>query len=66
MISSTLIVIKIGCKRGVVNRNGDYILPCQYDEIIVFDKRIVAIKSDTNYEFNLSGDFIKILNEEYS
>ena len=51
---------------SVINHNGDYILPCQYDEIIVFDKRIVAMKSDTKYVFNLSGDFIKILNEEYS
>ena len=56
----------LGCKRGVINHNGDYILPCQYDEITVFNKRIVAMKSDTKYVFNLSGDFIKILNEEYS
>ena len=55
---------KLCCnKYGLVNNNGEYILPCQYDEINIFNERIIAEKSDTKYEFNLSGELINILND---
>ena len=56
-------IVKLGNKYGLVNNNVDYILPCQYDEINVFDGRIIAEKSDINYEFNPFGELINILTD---
>ena len=58
------VIVKLGNKYGLLNYNREYILPCQYDEINVFDGRIIAEKSDINYEFNLSGEFINIFDTE--
>ena len=57
------VIVKLGNKYGLLNYNREYILPCQYDEINVFDGRIIAEKSDINYEFNLFGELINILTD---
>ena len=57
-------VVKLDNKYGLLNYDGEYILPCQYDTINVFNERIIATKSDTNYEFNLSGELLNIRNIE--
>ena len=59
-------IVKLGNKYGLVNNNREYILPCQYDDINVFDGRIIAEKSDINYEFNPFGELISILTDTES
>ena len=56
-------IVKLDNKYGLVNNNREYILPCQYDEINIFDGRIIAEKSDINYEFNSFGELINILTD---
>ena len=57
-------MVGLNYQYGVINYNGEYILPCQYDDINVFDDCIIAAKSDTKYEFSLSGELLNILNLE--
>ena len=57
---SVLIIVQVGRKYGAINYSGEYILPCQYDRIDLNDGVIVARKSNTRYEFNQSGELVKI------
>ena len=58
---SVLIIVQAGGKYGVINYSGEYILPCQYDRIDYINNGvIVARKSNKRYEFNQSGELVKL------
>ena len=62
-VTDSVIIAVLGCKFGVLNYNGDYILPCEYDDINLCTDIIIAEKSNISYGFNLDGEFIKILDD---
>ena len=46
-------------KCGVINFYGEFILPCQYDEINVLDKRIIAKKDNIEFIFDEIGELVE-------
>ena len=46
-------------KCGIINFYGEFILPCQYDEINVLDKRIIAKKDNLEFIFDEIGELVE-------